>query len=87
MQWSSLAVTVALIVIILVVSIFGGFAGFSVNGVPVAEGGSIGIDSIQFMFAMTTFSIDGMPIFISAIFLLMELIAVILIVRLIRGVS
>jgi hypothetical protein len=74
-----------MLVIDIVVGIFGGYAGFTVNGVPVAEGGSIGIDSLKFLWAMITFQIDGLPNFVSAVFLVFNLLLVFVGIRTLRG--
>jgi hypothetical protein len=42
-------------------------------------------DGITFMWDMVTFQIDGMPVFISSVFLIMSLLSVFLILSLIRG--
>jgi hypothetical protein len=86
-----------LVITMVTTSLFGGHFGYEVNGVPQASAmaheaspGLLGIldfawDSTLFMFNMTTFQVDGMPIFISAIFLVMGIAVVWLIVNLIRG--
>ena len=84
-----------LIVVQMVVSIFGSYAGYSVDGV--VQGGSVAAapgflgvvtwawESIKFLFSMVTFQVDGMPLFMSGIFLVMSLMTVFIIVRTIRG--
>lgn len=95
---TSYALMMFLIVVQTVVGLFGGYAGYEVDGVPVAgeiseeAPGIFGIiewvwDSLTFMFHMLTFQIDGMPVFISAIFIIMLLMSVYLIIRLVRGVA
>lgn len=44
-------------------------------------------DAVVFLFNMATFQIDGMPVFISAIFVVMSIMTMMLIVSLIRGTS
>ncbi len=85
MQLTAYGLTFFLLVMDFTVGIFGGYAGYTVNGVPVAEGGSIGLDSFQFLFDMSTFQVDGMPAFLSAVFLIFNLLVVLLIIRLLRG--
>lgn len=83
------------LIVISVVAMFGGFSGYTVDGVP--QGGAIesapGLlsvvswvwGSITFLFDMAFFRVDGMPEFMSLIFLLFTTLTVFLIVKLIRG--
>ena len=95
---TSYGLLIFLLITIFSVSIFGGYAGYTVDGVPVGgelstqEPGILGIiewvwDSLNFMFHMITFQIDGMPAVINSIFLILSLLTAFLILRLIRGVS
>ena len=92
------AVIMFLLVVQTVVGLFGGYAGYEVAGVPVVGDiseeapGIFGIiewvwDSLTFMFYMLTFQVDNMPVFISAIFVIMLLMSIYLVISLIRGVS
>jgi len=84
-----------LIIVQTVVGAFGTYIGYSVNGVQIttteeSSPGILGIiewvwESIQFMFNMIAFQIDGMPHFISLIFIVMAIMTIYLIVKLIRG--
>jgi hypothetical protein len=86
----------AFIVILLTVSIFGGHFGYTVNGVPHAGAvstqnpgifGALGWvwDSVQFLFEMMTFQIDGMPAWWSGVSIFMVLMIAYLFIKLIRG--
>lgn len=96
MGWSKYGLTALLLVVQSAVGLVGGFAGYQVDGVPVGgemSSGSPGIlgivewvwDSLVFYFHMLTFQVDGMPVPIGAIFIIMGLLTVTLIVNLIRG--
>lgn len=90
MAWSKLAVLTMLLVIIFTVSIFGGHFGYTVDGVP--QGGEVnespgilgalswGWNGLSFLFSMTTFQVDDMPVVISTIFLLMSLVSIVVLV-------
>jgi len=90
-------VLIGLVIVMITTGLFGNHFGYEVNGVPQgaamtqgATPGLLGIldfawDSIVFMFNMTTFQVDGMPVFMGAIFLVMGLSVVWLVVNLIRG--
>lgn len=98
MSLSSYGLLIFLLLVIFSVSFFGSLAGYTVNGVPL--GGSLsteapgifGIiewvwDSLEFLYNMMSFQIDGMPIYINMVFLGLSLLTSYLVLRLIRGVS
>jgi len=85
---------------IIVVSVFGGHFVYAVNGLDmngvdtVSDVGFLGMNvlgwawnTIHFMFGMITFSIPGMPGFMSGLFLFISLCYVWIIARFIRGTS
>lgn len=81
-------------IILIVVSYIGAKVGYTVDSIPQGfspEDPSIfGIvewtwDSLQFMFNMITFRIDGMPYEISLIFVFISIITLLLLVQIIRG--
>lgn len=90
------AVLAGLAIIILVTGLFGAHFGYTVNGVPqgaeIQEGepGILGalqyaFASIAFLVSMVAFRVDGMPIWISSIFIFMGMMSIMLIASLIRG--
>jgi hypothetical protein len=88
MHLTKYAVLLGLLIIIVTVAQFGAHFGYTVNGVPQAgavPGESSWYDGIVFMFTMVTFGIDGVPGFLSAIFLIMNIMVLYLIISLIRG--
>ena len=92
MSWTRLSVTTMFLVIILVVSVFGGHFGYSVNGVP--QGGLVegqpgilgalswGWNAIGFYFSMMTFQIDNVPVEVNIVFLVINIITLLMIVSL-----
>lgn len=89
-------VLAALVIVILVTGLMGAHFGYTVDGVPQGveasdeEPGLLGgityaFSSIGFLFSMVAFRIDGMPIWISTIFIFMGIMSITLIVSLIRG--
>lgn len=87
---------IILLILIFSVAGFGGCAGYEVAGVP--QGGAVespGIfamldwswEALEFLFYMTTFQVDDMPVFISTIFVIMGLLTIFIIIRMVRGVS
>ena len=98
MSLSKYDIFIALVVIIILTGAIGSFAGFTVNGTPfegaLPEGapGLLGaldyvFEAIAFLVLMTLFQVDGVPWFISLIFLFINLLTVYLIVNLVRGNS
>jgi hypothetical protein len=96
MNLSKYNLLLGLLIVMFAVGGVGGHFGYSVNGVPqggVIGGSSPGIlgvvdwiwSSIGFLFSMVTFRVDNMPSFVSAIFVIMSIMVVVLIVSLIRG--
>jgi len=90
------AVLAGLVITILVVGLFGYHFGYSVDGVPQREevpDESPGIlavvdyvfGSLGFLFSMVAFRIDGMPSWISSVFIFMSLMAFAILISLIRG--
>lgn len=78
---TKISVTILLLVIMLTVSTFGAHFGWSVDGVPKgAEGNFNIISGMSYFYDMVTFSIDGVPGEISAIFLLVTLVSIYIIV-------
>jgi len=86
-----------LLAVMITSGLVGGHFGYTVNGVPyggtIAEGtpGILGLvewvwNGIYFMFQMVTFRIDGMPVGVNCVFIVMSLLSIFLIVSLIRGV-
>lgn len=84
------------LIMVLTVSIFGSYAGYTVDGVPhggatlEAQTGLFSLadwawDSMGFMFSMVTFQIDNVPVFIAGIFLVINLMMVFLVITTIRG--
>lgn len=92
---SSYSVLISLLTIQLTVGAFGGYAGFTVNGVPyeimqleqpnLVTIASWAWNSVSFMWHMVTFNVDGVPAFLNLVFLLMGLTTLFLIVKLARG--
>lgn len=89
---------IALVVVMFCVSLFGSAAGFTVNGVEIATPalaeapGVWGVSewvwsSLQWLFYMVTFQVDGTPAWLSAVLIGLVLLLVFQIVSLIRGVS
>lgn len=89
-------VLAGLIIVILVTGLFGAHFGYTVDGVPqsaeVGEGepGILGalafaFSSITFLVSMVAFRVDGMPIWISSIFIFMGMMSVMLVASLVRG--
>lgn len=72
------------LIIILCVGTVGSYAGFTVNGVEIGEGGTAW-DSLTFLYNLASFQIDGMPFFLSGFFLLFNLLTGFVILRLVRG--
>jgi len=64
----------------LVVSMFGAHFGYTVDGVPQGGGDFSIIKGMSYFYDMTTFSIDGAPAELSAVFLLITLLSVFIIV-------
>ena len=95
MSISAYGLLAFLLIMIGTVSGFASYAGFTVKGVPIggeaiSSTGLLGLvewawNSLVFLFTMSTFQVDDMPILLSGIFLIMELLAVFLIIRTIRG--
>jgi len=90
------AVLGALVIVILVTGIMGAHFGYSVDGVPqgvetsdeepgLLSGITYAFSSIGFLFSMVLFRVDGMPVWMSAIFIFMGIMSIMLIVSLIRG--
>jgi hypothetical protein len=85
-----------LVIVQLTTALFGGHFGYTIHGAPsgaVLNSSAPGIlgalgwvwDSIAFMFNMMTFQIDGMPAFISVIFIGMAILTAFIILNIIRG--
>lgn len=92
------AVLAGLVIVILVTGLFGNHFGYTVAGVPqgaeVAEGepGILGAleyawDSVVFLVNMVAFRIDGMPVWVSSIFIFMGIMTLIILASLVRGTS
>jgi len=89
-------VLLGLLIIQLTSGLVGNHFGYAVNSVPqgataaTANPGLLGIvdylwDSGVFLFNMTTFRVDGMPVFVSAIFTIMAILVVFIIINIVRG--
>lgn len=88
---------VLIIVVLFATTIIGSQLGFSINGEPITDIQanadnltdenpiSFAADSMEFLFGMIFFSIDGMPAIVSAIFDIFCLIAIFLLILIIRG--
>ena len=87
---------IAILIINLVISQVGVFAGYTINGVAVASTfseevpGVFGIiewvwDSMAFMFNLATFQVDNIPALIVGIFTIINLVFIFIVVKLIRG--
>lgn len=85
------------VIIMLTVGYIGQHMGYTVDGVPQGDiaidqpTGLLGqldalVDSFKFIWHMSSFGIDGMPPLISLIFLLIDIMVVIVIFMIIRGV-
>jgi hypothetical protein len=96
MHLSKYALLLGLLITIFFTGLMGGHFGYTVNGVPqsgnlsASEPGILGVlswswEGIKFMFSMVTFRVDGMPAFVSVIFVIMSIMTIFLIVSLIRG--
>lgn len=90
------AVLAGLVIVILVTGLMGAHFGYTVNGVPqgaeVQEGepGILGaleyaFASIGFLVSMVAFRIDGMPVWISSIFIFMGIMSIMILASLVRG--
>ena len=84
MSWSSYGLLALLLVVTATIGFFGGHFGYSVNGIPVEAGNTVGLDW-GFLFLLLIFSVDGVPAFLSAIFLVMQIMTGFLIVNIVRG--
>ena len=87
---------IAILIINLVISQVGIFAGYSINGVAQASAfseevpGVFGIiewvwDSMAFMFNLATFQVDNIPAVIAGVFVIIQLLFIYLVIKLIRG--
>ena len=95
----SISVLIGILIIQLVVSIFGSHFGIGGISAPVSDAtvsteapgilGALGWvwESLDFWWKMNSFQVEDMPVFISAVFLLMTVTGVVLIIRLVRGVA
>ncbi len=94
---SKYSLLLLLLLIIFSTSIFGGHMGYTVDGMPQgsitsneSDPGTFGAfgwawDSAKYMFHMSTFQVDSMPVWIASIFTIMSLMVTFLIISLIRG--
>lgn len=93
---NKISVVALLLIIILMTSGIGSCAGYSVDGVP--KGGaeldkSPSLTSVldwlwgagAFLIDMSTFRVDNMPMFLSGVFLFMNLIGLFVLVLVVRG--
>lgn len=107
-------ILISLTVIQLVVALFGGYAGYTIGGIPhggfqmpggwyfgaveIPSGWSVGmleswglgdwiVDTINFAFNMSTFNVDGVPEWMSMIWVIMNLLWIVMVVRFIRGLE
>lgn len=81
---SSYEVLLILLVMNLTIGLFGNHFGYSVNGVVVEAGNTLGLDW-GFLFNLLIFNVDGVPFFLSLVFLVMQVMAGMIIVNIIRG--
>lgn len=81
------ATILMLLVVDVVVGIFGGYAGYAVDGIVKAEHGDIGMESLTFIYDLATFQVDNVPYWLAAFFLVFNLLAVVVIVRTVRGID
>ena len=92
------AVLAGLIIVILVTGAFGSHFGYTVEGVPQSvettddQPGILGAlewawDNIVFLLNMVAFRVDGMPSWVSMIFIFMAAMCVVLIASLVRGTN
>lgn len=82
MPGSKYAVLTLILVVMGAVSIFGAHFGWTVNGVP--NVGGIGATP-AFLYDMVFFRIDGMPVFITAVFDIVIIMVVFMAVNWVRG--
>lgn len=91
------AVLLSLVVIQITVGIFGAYAGYTSGGVargievisleglnPVTVVTWV-VESGRFMFSMLSFQVDGMPVPVNAIFVVMGIMTIFIILKLVRG--
>lgn len=95
----STSLLLGILIIQLVVSMAGshfGIAGITapVTGATVSSEapgilGAVGWawESLDFWWKMNSFQVEGMPVFVSSVFLLMTVTGVVLVIKLVRGVS
>lgn len=77
-----------IVAIDLVVGFFGSMVGYTVNGtVEVPEGSWSWTDMFGFYWDMLTLQVDGMPVVITIVFIIMQVMMAVVIIRTIRGVS
>jgi hypothetical protein len=74
-----------LIVFILTVSIFGGHFGWTTNGVP-QGGDNILLDTFDFFASMITFNIDGLPVILNVVWLIINLLTLFIGFLILRGI-
>lgn len=80
-------VLIMVVIVVLVTSLLGGVWGYTVDGVPNSPDGetNVLVDAVGFFIDMITFQIDNVPIWISAVFLGLNLLMLYLCYNAIRG--
>lgn len=77
-----------ILVMDLTVGFFGSYAGYTVNGVVRTQAATWNwTDMVVFLWDMTTFQVDDMPYFLSAVFLIFQLMIITVLIRTVRGVE
>lgn len=84
MGWSSYALLTLILIVDFMVALFGARFSYVVTGVPEAAGNQLGTDW-TFIFDLMTFQVDGMPAALTFAFLLIQILAGFIVVKLIRG--
>lgn len=92
------AVLAGLVIVALVVGIFGAHFGYTVQGVPRGSDRAVpedepgiitalvyAFDCVGFLVLMIFFQVDGVPVWLSSVFLFMGLMTLVLLASLVRG--
>lgn len=83
MGWTKIGLLLLILIFIFTVNYFGGHFGYTVHGVP--KGGSVGgstpsIFDLSFMWDLMSFQIDGVPEYLSIVFIIISLLALYILV-------
>lgn len=83
MGWTKIGLLLIILILILTVNYFGNHFGYTVQGVP--QGGSVegstpSIFDLSFMWDLMSFQIDGVPDYVSIVFIIVSLLALYILV-------